>query len=204
MSTHGEIWDQRFAEHGWPTVPDQFLVELADPLPLGKGLDLGAGPGRNSLWLASKGWDMTLVDASIVGLQQAEEAACALGTTITTVHADVTAWEFPQSEFDLVIVANLHPGADALADLLDRAAQALRPGGHLYVVGHHVNNLGHHGPPDASRLLTAERLRTALPVSLDLEMLDTRIRKADHGHGEDSSSDTVVLAWAAKSVPRAL
>ncbi len=195
----GEMWDRRFAEQGWPTDPDPYLVELAGPLPPGRGLDLGSGPGRNSLWLAAGGWDMTLVDASRVGLDQATTAAGDLGVTITTVHADLSGWQPPDARFDLVIVANLHPGPEALAAVLAGAARALRPGGHLYVVGHHMDNLGRHGPPDPDRLLTAERLRAALPGTVGLELLETRNRQGDHGRaGREPAGDTVVLAWATR------
>lgn len=195
----GQMWDRRFAEEKWPTNPDSYLVELATPLPPGKGLDLGSGPGRNSLWLAAKGWSMTLVDVSQVGLDQAAQSADQLGVDITTVNADAATWTPQEDGFDLVIVANLHPGPDALAAILGRAAAALRSGGHLFVVGHHVSNLGHHGPPDPLRLLTVERLRTALPEGLTIEVLAERERPSDHGHSPfESSTDKVVVAWAAK------
>ncbi|MHB1536722.1 MAG: class I SAM-dependent methyltransferase, partial [Acidimicrobiales bacterium] len=109
MTSAGQMWDRRFAEEGWPSDPDPYLVELAEGQPVGRGLDLGAGPGRNSLWLAQKGWDMTLVDASKVGLDQAGGAASALGIAITTVHADIFDWSPEADRFDLVIVANIHP-----------------------------------------------------------------------------------------------
>lgn len=197
MTSHAEMWDRRFAEQGWPSDPDPFLVELAEGLPVGRGLDLGSGPGRNSLWLAQKGWDMTLVDASTVGLNQAAAAAGALGTSVTNVCADLFDWQPEEARYDLVIVANIHPGQDALATLLARASRALRPGGHLYVVGHHVSSFGRHGPPDPDRLLTNDRLRDALPNHLSVEVLVTRERLADHRAGEEqSSADTVVVAWA--------
>ena len=90
MTSAGQMWDRRFSEEGWPTDPDPYLVELAEGQPVGRGLDIGAGPGRNSLWLAQSGWDMTLVDASQVGLAQASAAAGALGITITTICAVVS------------------------------------------------------------------------------------------------------------------
>lgn len=194
------MWDRRFTEKGWPTDPDPYLVELAGGLAAGRGLDLGAGPGRNSLWLARKGWDMTLVDASKAGLDQAAAAAGALGVSVTTVCADLFDWRPEEAGYDLVIVANLHPGLNALATLLGRAAQALRPEGHLYVVGHHVTSLGHHGPRDPDRLLTTDRLGDALPAELDVEVLGTRERPTDHEAGEQASpADTVVVAWAVKA-----
>lgn len=198
-SAPGEMWDRRFAEQAWPTDPDPYLVELADQLPLGRGLDLGSGPGRNSLWLALKGWEMTLVDASRVGLEQAAAAARSRSAEIATVVADLLAWDPAEGQYDLAIVANVHPGPDDLALVLDTAARSLRSGGHIYVVGHHVSNLGRHGPPDPSRLLTEERLRAALPGYLRLETLETRDR-SEHaaGIGGDSAPDAVVIAWATK------
>jgi SAM-dependent methyltransferase len=195
------MWDRRFAEQAWPTDPDPYLMELARSLPPGRGLDLGAGPGRNSLWLAAKGWDMTLVDVSRVGLDQALAAAGALAATVTPVHADVYDWQPDQASFDLVIVANLHPGPDALPIVLARAADALRPGGHLYVVGHHVGNARRRGARDPSRFLTAERLRAALPAELSVDVLDTRPR-AFSGGRPDEPDASVVLAWAAKRSQR--
>ncbi|HKD88449.1 MAG TPA: class I SAM-dependent methyltransferase [Streptosporangiaceae bacterium] len=191
----GEIWDRRFAEQAWPTDPDPYLVELARSLPPGRGLDLGAGPGRNSLWLADTGWDMTLVDVSSVGLDQALAAAGTLSVAITTVLADVYDWQPDEAGFDLVIVANLHPGPDALAVILASAARALRPGGHLYAVGHHVGNRSRHADP--SRLLTADRLRGALPADLSVDVLDTRPRAFGDGR-PDRPGESVVLAWTTK------
>lgn len=197
MTNTGEMWDRRFAEQSWPAEPDPYLVELAGPLRVGRGLDLGSGPGRNSLWLAANGWEMTLVDASAVGLDQASRSAETLGVTVSTVHADLASWEPEQACFDLVVVANLHPGPDALRGVLTNAARALRSGGHLYVVGHHVASLGRHGPPDPDRLLTPQRLQDALPPGLAVDILGTRHRAADHGP-EQASVDTIVLAWATK------
>lgn len=77
-----------------------------------------------------------------------------------------------------MIVANIHPGQDALAAMLAGAAQARRRGGYLYVVGHHVASLGRHGP---------------------FEALATRDRPGDHDQGDRAATaDTVVAAWATK------
>jgi SAM-dependent methyltransferase len=144
---------------------------------------------------------MTLVDVSRVGLDQAVAAAGALATTITPVRADMYDWQPEEADFDLAIVANLHPGPDALPVVLARAANALRPGGHLYTVGHHVGNLSRHGRYDPGRLFTAERLRDALPVDLSVDVLDTRPR-AFSGGRPDRPDESVVLAWATKPAGR--
>jgi len=198
------MWDRRFLDKPWPSEPDVLLVELAASLPPGRGIDLGSGPGRNSLWLAAKGWDMTLLDASRVALAQADARAEEAGVHVNTVHGDVVGWRPTGPTYDLVVVANLHPGAEALTKVLASAADALAVGGHLFVVGHDITSLGHHGPPDPERLLSVERLSRAIPPSLSIETLGLCSRGADHASAPDvlaadaSSPDVVVLAWATK------
>lgn len=202
MTGAGEIWDRRFAEHSWPSEPDPFLVELASALPAGRGLDLGSGPGRNSLWLAAKGWDMTLLDASSVALAQAQARAEQAGVHIEHVHGDVFGWRPRAPSYDLAIAANLHPGPEALAQVLASAADALVAGGHLFVVGHDLADLGRHGPPDPDRLLSIERLSRALPATVSVEILDRRSRHPDHTTTPDGEApDIAVFAWATRRAP---
>ena len=53
MTDPSRMWDRRFADQGWPAEPDPLLTELVAPLPAGRALDIGSGPGPNSLWLAA-------------------------------------------------------------------------------------------------------------------------------------------------------
>lgn len=196
----GRVWDRRFAEQRWPSDPDRFLVELASALPAGRVLDLGSGPGRNSLWLAAKGWAVTAVDASSVALAQALERGAELGVDVDVVHADVTGWHPGEQRYDLALVAYLHPGADGLATVLANAAAALVPGGHLFVIGHDLANLGRHGPPDPARLLTPERLAAAMPPQIAVEVLERRIRPAtDPGDmAPGGPAEAAVLGWGSR------
>lgn len=202
----GELWDRRFTEHAWPTEPDPLLVELATPLPAGRALDLGSGPGRNSLWLAARGWRVTAADASQVALDQAAARAASLRLPLQTLHVDVTDWKPPEAAFELVVVANLHPGAEPLARVLSAACDALVVGGHLFVVGHDLADLGVHGPPDASRLFTVERLSAAVPPTVVVEQLERRMRPPDAPDSERAAdgaaaapqAEVAVLLWAAR------
>jgi SAM-dependent methyltransferase len=197
----GELWDRRFAEHAWPTEPDGLLVELVTPLAAGRALDVGSGPGRNSLWLAGRGWSVTAVDVSAVALTQANDRAAAEGVSIRTAREDVSAWVPPASSYDLVVLANLHFPQRDFAELLHRLAGSLQPGGHLFVIGHDLVNLGRHGPSDPELLLTTERLAAALPPELVVERLEQVRRQRDHPTGRarpDEVADVAVLAWASR------
>src|SRR6476660_4887782 len=90
-------WDQRYAdtELVWSVTPNQFVAaELAD-LPPGRAVDLAAGEGRNAIWLASRGWDVTAVDFSQVALDKGDRLAAddPRGLDVTWVRADATTWE---------------------------------------------------------------------------------------------------------------
>ncbi|MHB1527587.1 MAG: class I SAM-dependent methyltransferase [Candidatus Dormibacteria bacterium] len=187
-----EHWDQRFAERPWISHPDPLLTEVAGELAPGRAIDLGCGPGRNAIWLAERGFQVTGVDASAVGLRQARERAAAAGVHLDLVLADLRSYLVSESTFDLAVVANLHPGPGELGELLARAVVGLVPGGHLFVVGHHLDNLGLDGPGDPELLYTVERLAAELPSGLAVDRLE---RVERHPGRQSGGPDAAVLLW---------
>lgn len=85
------MWDERYGAAGYAygTEPNGFLAAKADLLPTGRLLCIGEGEGRNAVWLAGKGQEVTAVDASAVGLNKAQRLAAERGVRIATVHADL-------------------------------------------------------------------------------------------------------------------
>jgi len=98
-------WDDRYraSDRLWSTTPNLFVADRLRHTRPGRGLDLAAGEGRNAVWLASIGWQMTAVDFSEVaiarGLEQTQD--------VQFVQSDVLEWE-SKVNFDLVLVAYLH------------------------------------------------------------------------------------------------
>jgi SAM-dependent methyltransferase len=198
---HGEGWDERYAAVGrrFSIHPDTAMVELVTPLPPGQALDLGAGEGRNSLWLARHGWTVTAVDGSSVALDRMRAAADAEGLSVSPVQADIGDFLRRGDTFDLVVIANIHPSPEERVVLLRAAVGAVRPGGHLFLVGHHVDSLGRVGPLDAARLYTEEALGGALP-GLRTLLLERRERTLGGDTGEPVV-DVVLWAAAPESLP---
>jgi 16S rRNA G1207 methylase RsmC len=117
-------------------------------------LDLGSGQGRNAIWLAAQGHQVTAVDLSDVAIAQATEIAAEAGVDVEFIAADLAEWEPPTAAFDLVVLAYMQVPEAARRTIHDKAARALVSGGQVLVVAHHLANLEHGvgGPPTAEFL----------------------------------------------------
>lgn len=133
-----EAWDEKYraAEKLWSTTPNVFVEDRLSDRDPGVGLDLASGEGRNAIWLARRGWDMTAVDFSSVALERGR----GLSDQVTFIEADVFSWE-PEGSFDLILIAYLQVEAEPLAELVERARGWLNPEGELFMVGHDISNL---------------------------------------------------------------
>jgi SAM-dependent methyltransferase len=152
-----KAWDERYAasELVWSVGPNQFIeAECADLSP-GRALDLAAGEGRNAIWLARRGWEVTAVDFSQVALDKGRTLAG--DVDVEWVCADATTWT-PADSYDLVVIAYLQLPAHERREAVRHGFGALRSGGTFLLVGHDTTNLteGTGGPQDARVLLTAE------------------------------------------------
>lgn len=194
-----EDWNGRYGttELVWTAKPNQFLVAEVEALVPGTALDLGAGEGRNAVWLAQQGWRVTAVDFSDVGLAKAAQLAAGAGVEVTAVYADVTAYNPPPGGFDLVAVLYLHLRAAQRSDVYRRAAKAVAPGGALLVVGHDASNLadGHGGPQDPGVLFSPEDVTADIAgCGLVVDKAERVQRKVDTPEGERVAVDALVRA----------
>jgi 2-polyprenyl-3-methyl-5-hydroxy-6-metoxy-1,4-benzoquinol methylase len=160
-------WDQRYADTPmvWSAGPNALFAELTADLPPGSALDVGCGEGRTALWLAGRGWQVTALDFSRVGVEKGRARAAADRLRVEWVVADVTTAVYPPARYDLVAILYLHLPGPAMTAVLTGCAGALAPGGSLVVIGHHRRNLaeGVGGPQDPAILHDPAELAAAVP-----------------------------------------
>lgn len=169
-------WDERHAAREPIELIeiDPSLEEEVARLTPGRALDLGAGDGGNAVWLARRGWRVTGVDFSSVGLERARALARAHGVAVDWVLADLLEWQPPEASFDLVTLVFIHMAPADRRAVHRMAVRAVAPGGTLLVVGHDRSNLGEGtgGPQDPNVLFTAAEIAAELP-GLSVERAET-------------------------------
>lgn len=176
-------WNERYrsTERLWIAEPDRALVELVERSRPATAVDLGAGEGRNALWLAAQGIATTAVDVSDIALERLGSLAAERGLVVERVHASIEEFASSRRRFDLVVLANMHPPSHERPQLWQAAWGLVAPGGRLFLIGHHVDGLGVAGPPDPDRLLRESDVEQVFSPEF-IEELRVVSDVADHGH----------------------
>ena len=182
-----KAWDERYAatELVWSVTPNEFVAAELAALPPGRAVDLAAGEGRNAIWLAGLGWEVTAVDFSRVALDKGRRLAG--DADVTWVCADATTWQ-ADAAYDLAVLAYLQLPAEERRAAVRRAFAALRPGGTFLLVAHDTTNLteGTGGPQDASVLMTAQDVLADLAgEAVEVVRAERVPRTVDEGHGDE-------------------
>jgi len=190
-----DAWDERYAasELVWSAEPNQFVAQECADLPPGRAVDLAAGEGRNAIWLARRGWQVTAVDFSAVALDKG--ARLAGDTAVEWVVGDATRWR-SEAPVDLAVIAYLQLPAAARRAASRNAVESLRRGGTFLLVAHDSTNLaeGTGGPQDPAVLMTAE------DVLADLDGFDVDVVRAGRVArevvaGDDHRGAESATAW---------
>jgi 2-polyprenyl-3-methyl-5-hydroxy-6-metoxy-1,4-benzoquinol methylase len=138
------------------SAPNAFLARTVSGLKPGRALDVAMGQGRNSVFLAKQGWEVTGYDIADSGLEAARSAAATAGVRINAVHASHEDFEFGREQWDLIVMTY------ALADMenasfLRRLKESVKPGG--VVVVEQMNSGGTGKGPANALLRSFQDLR---------------------------------------------
>ncbi|NLF55890.1 MAG: class I SAM-dependent methyltransferase [Thauera phenolivorans] len=176
---HEAVWSARYhaagEEYVFGTEPNHFLARHTELLSRGTtALSVADGEGRNSVWLAEQGLQVTATEISSVALEKARRLAAGRHVEVDFELADAIEWDYPEAAFDFVVAIFIQFAApEERAVIFAGMQRALKPGGYLLLQGYTPKQLEYRtgGPSALEQLYTEAMLREAFA---GLEIIELR------------------------------
>ncbi len=195
------MWDEVFGqeEYVYGTEPNDFIRETIKEKSSGKVACLAEGEGRNAVYLASLGYDVTAFDSSAAGLAKCEKLAGTRGVNVTTVHADLATYNIKEDSWDGVAMVFGHFPPSVRKTVIESAVKGLRKGGFFVMEGYSKEQLqyGTGGPPVAEMLYSLEELHDDFAGRLDLKIAHKIVRLVREG-GKHNGEASVIQIYGLK------
>lgn len=184
-----EFWNDRYNEneYAYGEYPNVFFKEELDKLRPGKLLLPADGEGRNAVYAATKGWDVSAFDQSEAGKAKAHQLAKKKNVTIDFQIHDLLELAYPPESFDVIALIYVHTPPSIRTKIHRGLCKLLKPGGKLILEGFHKDHLKYNsvnpkagGPKMADLLFSYEELKEDFS-DLDINMLEEITTHLDEG-----------------------
>jgi len=197
-------WSKRYSDAGdkylFGTEPNRFLAHRADLLQNGRtALSVADGEGRNSVWLAEQGLDVTAMEISPVAIEKARRLAAGRKVDVRFILNDMLAPDWPpaqlQNAFDWVIGIFIQfVGPMERNRQFAAMKQVTAPGGCILLQGYTPKQLDYRtgGPSDLENLYTREMLQAAF-ADWEIEELVDYDDEISEGAGHKGRSALIGL-----------
>lgn len=193
------MWEERFAatnEFVFGKAPAQFLLDYQGYLEPGKtALTVADGEGRNSVYMARQGLEVTALEFAPTAVARARQLAAEQGVAVDFRQHDIMAQPWPDQQYDLVAGIFIQfVGPDGRRIQFQRIKEATKPGGVVMLHGYRPEQLdyGTGGPPFAQNMYTEVILRAAF-VGWDILELREYDREVQEGRGHSGMSALIDL-----------
>jgi SAM-dependent methyltransferase len=126
-------WDDRFSsqDYAYGEAPNDFLVWAAPQVRKGKVISLSEGEGRNAVYLAQLGFEVTALDFSSVGLAKAQALSEKHQVKIECLLADLNDFHLEPNAWDVVVSVFSQPESSIRQRLNSELVNSLKIGGAL-------------------------------------------------------------------------
>jgi SAM-dependent methyltransferase len=168
-----DFWNARYAEadFAYGTEPNEFLQVQSTKIPLGRVLCIAEGEGRNAVYLATQGYQVTAVDQSAVGLEKTRQLGKQHKVEIETIEADLQDFNIQPGAWDGIVSISAHLPPAIRKKLHTQVVEGLKPGGVLILEAYTPRQLempGTGGPP-ATQI---DMFMSLSELTLELQGLD--------------------------------
>jgi cyclopropane fatty-acyl-phospholipid synthase-like methyltransferase len=196
-----ERWNTRFSapDYIFGTAPNAYLASKASLLQPGqRALCVADGEGRNSVWLAEQGLQVTAFDISPVGVAKAKRLAAERGVSVAHEISDIYGWRWPEAEFDVVAAIFVQFADPAMRTFMfEHSVASLKPRGLLIMQGYTPKQLEYKtgGPKQVENMYTPQLLRSAFQA---LEILEVREHEESMTEGTQHSGRSALVDLLAR------
>lgn len=162
-------WNERYAEAGYAygSAPNEFFKSQLELLPTGKILLPADGEGRNGIYAAQLGWEVTSFDISIEGRKKAMQLANDQGVEIDYLVGDFRTFDLKPKYYDVLALVYAHFPAQDKSVFHRKLSTYLKPGGTVIFEGFSKSHLALvqenpsvGGPRNISMLFSLEEMKT--------------------------------------------
>lgn len=199
------MWDKRYdtEDYVYGTEPSRFLKFNTEFLNSGdKVLAVADGEGRNSVFMAEQGLNVTAMDSSSVGLEKARQLAKEQKVNVDFQLADLKGYAWGAAQYDVVAAIFIQFADPAFrAAIFDGMERALKPGGVLMLHGYTPKQieLCTGGPPVPELLYTRDMLADRFA---DWEILRLEDYEAELQEGPGHSGRSALIDLIARRPER--
>ncbi len=188
-------WNNRYAEqeYAFGEEPNFYLKKQLGKLPPGKILFPAEGEGRNAVYAARLGWEVSAFDISVEGQRKALQLAARHGVRIDYQVGDLQSINFPKGHFDVLALIYAHFPSAVKSMYHKSLEKYISSNGHIIFEAYskaHVANIANNpsvgGPSELAMLFSTQEIRDDFPGyefnELREEHIDLHEGKYHNGH----------------------
>lgn len=188
-------WNERFATENYlfGDKPNRYLLEKIALLQKGKALSIADGEGRNSVWLATQGFEVDAFDFSPVAIEKAQKLADAHQVRVNFHCSDWQNFDWQPEQYDAIAgIFFQFADPESRTKLFEKLNFALKPGGTLIIQGYGKSQMQYKsgGPGILENLYDEELLLSSFSSYKTLD-LRTYMEEVDEGPGHSGMSALV-------------
>jgi hypothetical protein len=192
------FWNERYQnnETVYGLLPNVFFKHCIDKINTGKLLLPAEGEGRNAVYAAKNGWDVTAFDYSEVAKEKALKMAMSHQVTFVYQTTNFLSFQAETASMDAVALIYAHMPPEIRSEFHHKMAYWVKKGG--YVILEAFNplqlELQSGGPKDVSMLYTPEMLKNDFPEhDWKIELLETTETELSEGPFHEGKAQVIRL-----------
>lgn len=194
MVLKSKFWDKRYSgsEYIYGEHPNIYLKKQLENIPVGNILFVGEGEGRNGVYAAKHGWNVTAFDLSIEGKKKAERLAHKHNVQIDYRVGELEEMNFQKGQFDVIALIFTHFPSHSRSNIHKELTKYLRSGGKVIMESFSEKQIKYQvvgdsggGPKDIDMLYTIEDIQSDFENFniIDLVELESFLEERNHHNG---------------------